>query len=77
MNENTDQLHLFKAISGKEVHVDFDGGNLSSDSGIFLLREFIEKLDILDQVVAVLPDDRHPSYVKHTTKERPGRLWRL
>lgn len=69
MNEITKQLDLFKAISGKSLHIDFNGGKLSSDSGIVLLREFIEKLGIIDKVVDLLPDDRHPSYVKHTTKE--------
>jgi hypothetical protein len=68
MNENTKQLHLFKAISGKAVHVDFDGGELSSDSGIILLREVLEKLNLVEKVAALLPDDRHPSYIKHTTE---------
>lgn len=69
MSQNTKQLHLLKAISGKEVHVDFDGGAMSSDSGILLMREFIDKLGIINKVVDLLPDDRHPSYIKHTTKE--------
>ena len=42
MAKNTKQLYLFKEISDKKVHVDFDGGELSSDSGIVLIREFIE-----------------------------------
>ena len=69
MDKNTNQLHLFKEISGKKVHVDFNGGELSSDSGIILLREFIEKLDIVDKVADLLPDDRNPFYIQHTTKE--------
>lgn len=69
MAKNTKQLYLFKEISDKKVHVDFDGGELSSDSGIVLIREFIEQLDIVDKVVDVLPDDRDRSYIKHTTKE--------
>ncbi|MBN1561383.1 transposase, partial [candidate division KSB1 bacterium] len=55
MNENTKQLHLFKAISGKEVHVDFDGGELSSDSGVLMLREVIEQLGLVQKVADLLP----------------------
>jgi len=69
MSQDTKQLHLFKAVSGKEVHVDFAGGELSSDSGVILLREIIEELGIVKKVAALLPDDRHPSYVTHTTEE--------
>ena len=69
MSENTKQMHLFKAVSSKDVHVDFDGGELSSDSGLLLIKEFIEEIGIIDKVVELLPDDRHPSYIKHTTKE--------
>lgn len=68
MDENTKQLHLFKTISGKEVHVNFDGGELSSDSGVILVREVIERLGLIKKVADLLPDDRHPSYVKHSTE---------
>ncbi len=69
MDKNTNQLCLFKEISGKKVHVDFNGGELSSDSGILLIREFIEKQDIVDKIVRLLPDHRNQCYIQHTTKE--------
>ena len=69
MSEDTKQLYLFKGIFGKAVHVNFNGGNISSDSGLVLLREFIDGLGVIKKVAKLLPDDRHQSYVDHTTEQ--------
>jgi len=69
MSQDTKQLYFFKEISKKEVHANFDGGSISSDSGVIMLREFIDKLGIIKQVADLLPDDRHPSYTYHTTEQ--------
>jgi len=66
--KDTNQLYLFKEISGKVVHVNFNGGNISSDSGVVMLHEFIDGLGVIEKVAELLPDDRHQSYVKHTTE---------
>ncbi len=39
MTHNTNQTMLFKEISGKKVEVDFNGGEVSSDTGSLFLRE--------------------------------------
>jgi hypothetical protein len=69
MSEDTKQLYLFKEISGKEVHVNFSGGKISSDSGIVMLRECIDRLGIIKKVAQILPDDRHPAYIDHSTEQ--------
>jgi len=69
MSEDTKQLYFFKEVSKKEVHVNFNGGSISSDSGVVMLREFIDKLGIVKQAAELLPDDRHPAYIEHTTEQ--------
>lgn len=67
--KDTKQLAFFKEISGKKVQVDFNGGEVSSDSGLLFLREVESNLGIIRRIVDALRDRRHPSYVKHELKE--------
>ena len=67
--KDTKQLVFFKGISGKKVEVDFDGGQMSSDSGLLFLRELESELGIIDRIVNVMRDPRHAAYVKHDLLE--------
>jgi len=69
MSQDTKQPYFFKEISNKDVHVNFNGGSISSDSGVVMLREFIDELDIIKKIAEMLPDDRHPAYIEHTTEQ--------
>lgn len=69
MSKDTKQLILFKEISGKSVEVDFDGGEVSSNSGLLFLREVESRLNLVGRVADVLRDRRHSSYVKHQVVE--------
>ena len=61
------QLALpFASVSGKQVEAVFDGGVLTSDIGLMLLREVASRIGILSRIVEALTDRRHPSYVDHT-----------
>ena len=61
------QLALpFASVSGKQVEAVFDGGALTSDIGLMLLREVASRIGILSRIVEALTDRRHPSYVDHT-----------
>ena len=61
------QLALpFASVSGKPVEAVFDGGVLTSDIGLMLLREVASKIGILSRIVEALTNRRHPSYVDHT-----------
>ncbi len=53
----------FASVSGKPVEAVFDGGVLTSDIGLMLLREVESKIGILSRIVEALTDRRHPSYV--------------
>ena len=65
--EGQDQHHTmsFASLSGKPVEATFDGGILTSDSGVMLLREAEAKIGILYRIVKAITDRRHPSYVDH------------
>jgi hypothetical protein len=66
MKEYTNQLMLFKEIFGKKVQVDFNGGQISSDAGVILLRELENKIGLIKRMASVIPDWRHLGYVKHS-----------
>ena len=56
-------------IFGKRLDLAFDGGILTSDSGVLLLREVEAKMGILSRIIEAIKDRRHPSYVDHSTAE--------
>ncbi len=66
MDKSTNQMMLFKGISGKKIEVDFNGGEVSSDAGLLFLRETESQIGIINKVAAAISDTRHPGYVKHT-----------
>jgi hypothetical protein len=48
-----------------KLAVDFEGGELTSEAGLLLLREFDRCLGLSESVAGAIEDERHPSYVKH------------
>jgi hypothetical protein len=54
------------AVAGKKVSVAFDGGKLSSDAGVLLLRAAECKLAIAERLAACLRDARDPARIQHT-----------
>jgi len=69
MLKNTKQIPLFKDIFQKSVEMDFNGGDISSDCGLILLRQIESEINVIKQIVDILPDDRHPSYVRHVLSQ--------
>ena len=63
--QDTHHRVSFASLSGKPVEATFDGGILTSDSGVLLLREVEARTGILHRMVAALTDRRHQSYVHH------------
>jgi hypothetical protein len=47
-------------VSGKAVVAQFDGGLLSSDGGVLLLREVEQRLRVADRLAAGMADPRAP-----------------
>jgi Transposase DDE domain group 1 len=53
-------------IAGKELVARFDGGRLSSDGGLLVLREIERRLSIADRLAACIEDPRDPDSTVHT-----------
>ena len=58
-------LHL-APVGDKAVDLDFDGGRLSSDAGLVLLKDPDEQLGLTRDLAAVLSDPRDPRRVNFT-----------
>src|SRR5512144_110097 len=53
-------------VAGKEVVARFDGGRLSSDGGLFLLREIERRLGVAERLAACIEDRCDPGSTLHT-----------
>jgi hypothetical protein len=60
---------VLKRLRRQAVEVDFDGGTLTSDGGLLLLREVDRRLDLIRRIDAVIPDPRDPFYTAHPQAE--------
>src|SRR6476660_1547913 len=69
MAENTGLLPSLPAVAGKPVHVAFDGGRLTSDTGILLLSAVEQRLKIAERLAVCLEDPRDPDRVRHELAE--------
>jgi hypothetical protein len=52
-------------VAGKEVFARFDGGRLSSDGGLLVLREIEQRLKVADRLAACIDDPRDPDGTVH------------
>jgi len=55
----------FARIQGKEVVADFQGGRLTTDAGVLLLREAARRIGLFDALDAAIPDPRQPERITH------------
>jgi Transposase DDE domain group 1 len=69
MDEDTVLPFYLPAVARKKVSVGFDGGMLSSDSGVLLLREVERRLGIASRLAACLKDRRDADRIEHRLQE--------
>jgi hypothetical protein len=53
-------------VAGKEIVARFDGGRLSSDGGLLVLREIERRLAVAERLAACIEDRRDPGSTVHT-----------
>lgn len=58
-----------KRLRRQAVETDFNGGTLTSDGGLVLLREVDRRLDLIRRVARAIPDPRDPFYITHKQEE--------
>ena len=69
MEEDTLLPFEFPSVARKKVSATFDGGMLSSDAGVLLLRNVEKQLGLAHRISACLKDKRDPDFIKHTVEE--------
>jgi hypothetical protein len=66
MADCTSKQIEFEPFKRRRVEVNFDGGDVSSDGGVLLLRKVERRVGLLDAVAGVLADPRDPQRIEHT-----------
>src|SRR4029453_3131135 len=66
---STPEQLRFPPIAGYTVRADFEGGALSSDFGVLLLRGIDRQSGLTARLAAALRDKRHPSYIDHPLRD--------
>jgi hypothetical protein len=66
MNDPMLPLPGLSPVSGKAVVARFDGGQLSSDAGVLVLREIARRLGLAERLAACIDDPRDKNQIVHT-----------
>jgi hypothetical protein len=69
MQEDTHLPFDLPAVARKKVSVGFDGGLLSSDGGVLLLRGVEKRLSLAKRLAGSLKDRRNPDSIVHTLED--------
>jgi hypothetical protein len=65
MPECNDELFVFPSFDRRKIEACFQGGDVSSDGGVMLLREVDRRLGLTRALDAALPDPRDPDLITH------------
>jgi hypothetical protein len=65
MPECNDELFEFPSFDRRKIEASFQGGEVSSDGGVMLLREADRRLGLCKALNAALPDPRDPDLITH------------
>ena len=69
MSQDTALPFDLPSVARKKVSVGFDGGQLSSDAGVLLLRGVEKRLGLADRLASCLRDRRKPERIAHPLAE--------
>ena len=72
MNDPMLPLPGLSPVCGKKVVAKFDGGELSSDGGVVVLREVEQRLRVADRIAACMVDPRAPGQITHSLADIIG-----
>jgi Transposase DDE domain group 1 len=59
----------FPPVAGHTIRADFEGGALSSDFGVLILRGIDRQIGLTARLAAAIHDTRHPSYIDHPLRD--------
>ena len=66
MDDPTLPLPGLSSVGGRSVKACFDGGSLSSDAGVLVLREIENRLGMADRLARCIVDPRDPALITHS-----------
>jgi hypothetical protein len=66
MTNCTGKSFSFTPLGRKKILANFSGGDITSNAGVFLLREIDRRLKVTEQLANLLPDKRQKSKVEHS-----------
>ena len=69
MTDDSQSTFSLPSVSRKKVTAAFDGGRLSSDSGVMLLALADRRRKVSDTLAALIADRRDPSHITHTVAD--------
>jgi len=69
MPDRTAQRIEFGRVGRRLIEANFDGGDLSSDGGLMLLRRVDERIGLTRAVAAVFSDARDPAKITHRLRD--------
>ena len=69
MTECNSQSLRFTRVKRQQVVADFNGGRLTTDAGVLLLREVDQQIGLLDAINDCIPDPRDPRFTIHEQRE--------
>jgi hypothetical protein len=69
LTECRNQKLEYQACGARQVVAEFNGGTITSDGGVLLLKEVEAKRKIIKQFAACFTDHRDPDKIEHTVEE--------
>ncbi len=66
---NSQQVIELPESDCKSVFVNFNGGNLSSDAGVLIIKEVDRQIGLIENMAKAIPDDRDQRYIAHAYLE--------
>jgi hypothetical protein len=69
MTDDSPLTVLYPAVLRKKVTATFDGGRLSSDSGVMLLALAERRRALAKTLAALIADGRNPAHITHTVED--------
>lgn len=65
MTDRSRQTLPSSRLGSEDLLADFQGGRITADAGVLLLRGLADRLGLFDALDAAIPDPRHPLYITH------------
>ena len=69
MRDATLEPFSFPAVGRKKLTAAFDGGRLTSDSGVMLLAAAERRIGIAERLAALIADPRNPALITHSVAD--------